>query len=121
VKQQTSVVTGTHILAQFITDNQRFLTDAAFICNQISALIKQFSFTKIGQVVHAFPEGGYSCVIALAESHLTLHTWPELSYATFDLFVCNYTRDNSRSAHDLYQEIVGLAKPSRIKMREIMR
>lgn len=38
---------------------------------------------------HAFGEGhGSTGVIVLAESHMTVHTWPEVRYAAFDIFVC---------------------------------
>lgn len=35
-----------------------------------------------------FPNGGYSGVCVLAESHVTIHTWPEYGYAAVDMFTC---------------------------------
>ncbi len=40
-------------------------------------------------VAHAFPELGASAIALLAESHLSIHTWPEHGYAAVDLFTCN--------------------------------
>jgi S-adenosylmethionine decarboxylase len=37
---------------------------------------------------HPFPGGGVTGVLLLAESHLTIHTWPEHGYAALDLFMC---------------------------------
>ena len=42
--------------------------------------------------VHEFGEGyGNTGVVMLAESHISVHTWPELNYAAFDIFLCGDT------------------------------
>ena len=38
--------------------------------------------------MHAFGSGGVTGVVLLAESHITVHTWPERDYAAFDVFMC---------------------------------
>jgi len=40
-----------------------------------------------------FPNGGYSGVCILAESHVTIHTWPEYGYAAIDMFTCGPNMD----------------------------
>ncbi|HEX9713212.1 MAG TPA: adenosylmethionine decarboxylase [Actinomycetota bacterium] len=40
-----------------------------------------------------FPNGGYSGVCIIAESHVTIHTWPENNYAAVDMFTCGPTMD----------------------------
>jgi S-adenosylmethionine decarboxylase len=37
---------------------------------------------------HFTPNGGVSGVAVLAESHISVHTWPERGYAAFDVFMC---------------------------------
>ncbi len=37
---------------------------------------------------HFTPNGGVSGVVVLAESHISIHTWPERNYAAIDLFMC---------------------------------
>lgn len=37
---------------------------------------------------HFEPNGGVSGVLVLAESHISIHTWPETSYAALDVFMC---------------------------------
>ena len=45
--------------------------------------------TVLQQVFHGFPDrGGVTGMLVLAESHISVHTWPELDYAAFDVFVC---------------------------------
>ena len=45
-------------------------------------------------------------MLLLAESHLAVHTWPELGAVTLDVYVCNYGGDNSARAHALLDALV---------------
>ena len=42
----------------------------------------------IGESFHRFNPQGITGVLAIAESHLSIHTWPELGYAAADIFTC---------------------------------
>ena len=56
----------------------------------------------VGELFHRFPApGGVTGVVLLAESHLAVHTWPELGAVTLDVYVCNLGADNSARAHAL--------------------
>ena len=58
---------------------------------------------KIGEVYHNFPGGGYTGVVCLTESHLSIHTWPERNYVTFDIFLSNYLKDNRPVTRRVYK------------------
>ena len=61
--------------------------------------------------MHGFgDDGGVTGVALLAESHITVHTWPERSYAAFDVFMCG-TCDADRAA-DVIAEAVPDARLS---------
>lgn len=96
-----SYIPGLHVLATFVAPASG-LTDVAgcqaFFDEQVAAL----ALTKVGQVYHSFPNGGFTAAVALTESHLSIHTWPEFGLATFDVFLSNYQRDNSAKARQLY-------------------
>jgi S-adenosylmethionine decarboxylase len=47
------------------------------------------SATIIQVVAHKFEPFGVTVVVAIAESHLTIHTWPEYGYAAVDVFTCS--------------------------------
>ena len=49
--------------------------------------------TLLDTRVVPFPNGGYSAVCIIAESHITIHTWPEHGYAGVDMFTCGSTMD----------------------------
>jgi S-adenosylmethionine decarboxylase len=56
----------------------------------------------VGELFHRFPApGGVTGVVLLAESHLAVHTWPELGGVTLDVYVCNLHGDNSARAESL--------------------
>ena len=44
--------------------------------------------TIVGEVFHRFTPQGVSGAVVIAESHLSIHTWPEYGYAALDLFTC---------------------------------
>ena len=44
--------------------------------------------TVIGKIFHQFSPQGVTGVVAIAESHLCIHTWPEFGYAAVDIFTC---------------------------------
>ena len=57
----------------------------------------------------------------LAESHLAVHTWPEIGSVTIDVYVCNFTTDNSDKARRLFTELERTLKPERTRLQEIRR
>lgn len=81
--------------------------------------------TPVGQVFHQFgsdtePAGATGAVI-LAESHLAVHTWPELNAVTLDLYVCNFSRDNSVAARVACNRLIAAFAPKSTKLREMAR
>jgi spermidine synthase len=57
----------------------------------------------------------------LAESHLAIHTWPERQGLTLDVYVCNYSADNSAKARKLFDTIVGHFQPTEVCRQDIDR
>jgi len=81
--------------------------------------------TPVGQLFHQFgsvdePAGATGAVI-LAESHLAVHTWPELNAVTLDLYVCNFSRDNSAAARTACTQLIAAFAPQCVEQREVMR
>lgn len=67
--------------------------------------------------LHRFePNGGISGVAVLAESHISMHSWPEAGYAAFDIFMCGKARPER--CIDL---LVEAFEPGRIQVEEILR
>ena len=58
-------------------------------------------------------------MIVLAESHMSLHTWPEKKYVTLDVYVCSYTQDNREKAKNLFKALEDLFQPTNKNYKEI--
>ena len=95
---------GLHILATFRAPAER-LRDAAGSQRFFGALVARLGLTSVGEVYHVFDENaGFTAVLALTESHLSIHTWPEHELATFDVFLSNFRRDNHATVRTMYHE-----------------
>jgi S-adenosylmethionine decarboxylase len=65
---------------------------------------------------HFSPNGGISGVAVLAESHISVHTWPEYGYAAFDVFMCGNT--NPVESLPIFEQAF---RPERSDIQELMR
>lgn len=88
------------------------MRDADAIAALCRAQVAACGLTVVGERWHHFPEGGgVTGALLLAESHVALHTWPELGSATLDVYVCNYQGDNSAKARALMDALVAAYAP----------
>ena len=60
-------------------------------------------------------------MVLLAESHIAVHTWPELKAVTLDVYVCNYTCDNSEKAENVVSELLAHFNPDKVEINNITR
>ncbi len=78
---------GTHLLIDFWDASS--LEDADAVEHALREAAEACGATLLHVHVHAFMEnGGVSGIAVLAESHISVHTWPEIGYAAFDIFMC---------------------------------
>ena len=64
---------------------------------------------------------GITGVVLLAESHVAVHTWPEIGAATLDVYVCNLGRDNSARAEALLAALIELFAPAAVERHALQR
>ena len=78
----------------------RHLRDAAAGERALRGAARAAGAVVIDARFHGFPgRGGYTGVLLLAESHATIHTWPELRYAALDLFLCGGAGAEAAATH----------------------
>ena len=80
---------GIHLIADLHGVDPALLTDAA----QIDALLRAAALAAGARILHSHfhtfgPGMGVTGVLLLAESHISIHTWPEVGFAAADIFMC---------------------------------
>src|SRR5574343_1613782 len=87
---------------------------------------QRHGLTVVGRLFHPFRDAadqpaGVTGTVVLAESHLAIHTWPEVGGVTLDVYVCNFSGDNSSKARALFAEIIATFAPARVEKKEVAR
>lgn len=82
---------GHHILAEFYGCCPNVLNNVGLIEQYMNEAAIKCGATVVATKFHMFNPYGVSGVVIISESHLTIHTWPELGYAAVDLFTCGDT------------------------------
>lgn len=119
---------GLHLIADLHDCRCRpdFLLDArgleAFCVDACSG----HGLTVVGRLFHAFRDAagnpaGVTGTVVLAESHLAVHTWPEIDCVTLDVYVCNFSGDNSGRAQALFAHVIAAFAPARLEKSEVAR
>jgi len=103
-----------------------FLLDAAALESHCVDACRRHGLTVVGRLFHAFRDAageaaGVTGAVVLAESHLAVHTWPEISAVTLDIYVCNFSGDNSEQARRLFAETIAAFAPTRLEKKEVAR
>ncbi|MEM0935716.1 MAG: adenosylmethionine decarboxylase [Pseudomonadota bacterium] len=107
---------GVHLIAEFYGCSG--LDDAEFVRNEMIEAATASGATVLRADVHNFGDGfGVTGVVLLAESHISIHTWPEYHYAAIDVFVCG-DRANPQTAVDYLQ---GSFKAARVEIAKCTR
>ncbi|TXI19010.1 MAG: adenosylmethionine decarboxylase [Roseateles sp.] len=91
------------------------------------AAVRESGLQPVGELFHSFPTApgasaaGVTGVVLLAESHLAVHTWPEVGRVTLDVFVCNQSTDNSGRAQRLLDELLRAFRPGESLLQRLQR
>lgn len=82
---------GRHVLLElFDCDLEAISSLEKVKCSLVEAA-RRAQCTIVDVVFHKFNPFGISGVVVIAESHLSIHTWPEYCYAAVDIFICGDT------------------------------
>ena len=116
-------VTGLHVIADLYgCPVAPILTDADLLERTCVTFVREAGLFDVGRLFHAFPgEGGVTGTVVLAESHVSIHTWPEHGYVSLDVYVCNYTSDNSDKARALAGRLIAMFGPVERRVQEVNR
>ena len=79
---------GRHCILELYKCDKAKLNDEAFVRTTITSSAKVAGATLLNLVTHSFNPQGVTGLALLAESHISIHTWPEIGYAAIDVFTC---------------------------------
>lgn len=97
IRKEGKTYAGEHLLIDFWGCSR--LNDVNLMTETLRNAAEAADATVLHIHVHEFGgEGGVSGVAVLAESHISVHTWPELDYAAFDVFMCGNCRPDKAVA-----------------------
>ena len=86
VRSDGEVFAGTHLIIEVVEGEG--LDDEARIQQAFRDCVEACGATLLHIHTHKFSPQGVSGVAVLAESHISVHTWPEIGYGAFDVFMC---------------------------------
>jgi spermidine synthase len=114
---------GLHLIGDMVgcrCDPQLLLDGAGFRAKCLE-FVSASGLTTMDATFHQFEGSGFTGTVVLAESHLAIHTWPEKQGLTLDVYVCNFSDDNSAKARKLFDSIVAYFQPAECARHEVER
>ena len=96
---------GRHLLLELKNCNSGVLNDLSFLKEALLAAAKGSGATVLGVDFHTFNPQGVSGVVIIAESHMSIHTWPEYDYAAVDVFTCGKTVQPEKAAEIMIERL----------------
>jgi S-adenosylmethionine decarboxylase len=96
---------GRHLLVELQDCNREALNDLSFLRDAMVTAAVKCGAVVLGESFHRFSPQGVSGVVVIAESHLSIHTWPEYGYAAVDIFTCGTTVVPEKAAEVLVAKL----------------
>ena len=93
------------------------LDNAEFLTSVLKAAAQQMKSKIIKVVSHRFSPTGTTVLLILAETHISIHTWPEHDYAALDIFICSQEVDPDVG----WQAVRDALKPSSFEVHKLVR
>ena len=104
-------ILGRHLVVEYARCSKALLDDERLIEQHLVEAVRQSGATIVRSVFHRYAPQGVSGVVVIAESHISIHTWPEYGYAAVDFFTCGQVVDPYK-AHDYLKRVLGSVEAS---------
>lgn len=100
-----NLILGRHVICEAFECNSDYLNDEDRI-EQILTEAAKVAKTDLREImIETFTPYGITAVAIVSESHLSIHTWPELGYAAIDVFTCGDKSDPVAAAQYIAEQI----------------
>ncbi|WP_094555082.1 adenosylmethionine decarboxylase [Synechococcus sp. 1G10] len=114
----TSDMVGKHCILELYNCDSKKLNDEAFLRDAITTAAKRAGATLLNLITHRFEPQGVTGLALLAESHISIHTWPESGYAAVDVFTCGDHTMPERACQVLGDELEAASRNLKSFRRE---
>ena len=84
---------GEHLIFDLSDCSHEILMDSEKSYSLFAQAIRASGLTVVDEGFYKFSPHGFTCFLLLAESHASLHAWPEYGYCAIDLFTCAIGKD----------------------------
>ncbi len=82
------MIVGRHIIAELYGVPKELISNESTVRQIMEEVVKEAELTKVGSVYKQFNPHGVTGIILIAESHISIHTWPEYELVNLDIFTC---------------------------------
>jgi S-adenosylmethionine decarboxylase proenzyme len=96
---------GRQLLIELQDCDKEVLNDLGFLRDAMVTAAVDCGAVVLGESFHHFNPQGVSGVVIIAESHLSIHTWPEYGYAAIDIFTCGTSVEPEKAAEALIEKL----------------
>ena len=83
-----SLTISRHIIADITSEDPFLFDDVTLILETLTLAAKEANATILKTAYHQFTPHGVTAFLLLSESHISIHTWPELNKAALDIYTC---------------------------------
>jgi S-adenosylmethionine decarboxylase len=98
------MIVGRHIIAELYGVSEELITNESTVRQILEEVTEKANLERVGSVFKQFNPHGVTGIVLIAESHVSIHTWPEFGLVNLDVFTCG---DISKAdkAFELFLEI----------------
>ena len=96
---------GTHLLLELRDCEPNQLDSLSFVRETLVSAAEELGVTILSESFHQFSPQGVTGILSIAESHISIHTWPEHRYAAVDIFTCGDSFEPSKAGEMIIRRL----------------
>jgi len=96
---------GKHLVVELYGCDSAKISDMKVIEKHLQKAVNLSGATIVQPFFHQFPPNGVSGIVVVAESHFSIHTWPEFGYAALDIFTCGDLTEGRKAVEYLKKHL----------------
>lgn len=108
-----------HIIADITSEDPKVLDDQAAILEAMTLAAKAANATILRTASHKFEPQGVTAFLLLSESHISVHTWPELNKAAVDIYTCGSHTDPAAGLEVLLEHLRAKCLTRQVIQRDV--